>query len=906
MKKFSCAAILFLIISATNLFAQIPHTLSFQGVLTDTTGHLKPDGAYNFTFRIYSNSSGGSALWSESKSLNVNHGLFSTLLGDITPIGLSFDTPYWLSIQIASDPELSPRIRLSSSGYSFRSIKSDTALYSMSSARQNFADSSRIAGTIPDGSVTRNKVSAKQLVKSLNGLTDSIVISTTGGATLTTDGNIITINAGSGNGSSNIQTIQNSNNTLDVTNPNGPTTTINVKDKGIGTAQLADSSVTSTKISANQVVKKINGLSDNITLSATGGATITSNGSTITINAGSGGTGTGIQGVQNTDNTLDITNSNGPTATINVKSQGISTTQIADGSITQTKIANGVTLPPGGTAGGDLTGTYPNPTVGNSTIDTLKLANNSVTSSKIVDATIQSSDLAGGSVTQTKIANGVTLPPNGNAGGDLTGSYPNPTITNNAINTTKIIDNAITTSKLVDGSVTLAKLNSTGATTGMVLKYNGTNITWADDNIGGLTFPYSASTSSSSPLFFITNAGTGSAGFFSMTNSSSTGNSLTGITYGSGAGIYGGSGNNNGTGVLGTSPAGTGVFGTSTSGFGLSGLSSTSYGLYATSQTNTAVYGYSSSGTAVVGFTSTGPIAVNGICNSDTGTGVYGTGVDFGVYGVSDHYVGVEGYSSSFSGVIGAGDSKYGVYGFTTYGFGSYSSGPMAGVWSHNNEVGNDVHLSTPNYAAEMNGNVDIVGNLTKSSGSFKIDHPLDPANKYLYHSFVESPDMKNIYDGVVTLDASGQATVTLPDWFEALNKDFRYQLTAIGVPGPNLYISKEISGNNFSITGGQPGMKVSWQVTGIRHDAWADANRIPVEKDKSPQERGYYIHPGLFGQPQNKMVQYALHPEIQQQQSEIQKIQNENQKMQIERQKIKAENQKMQEKINLLNNKVK
>jgi hypothetical protein len=85
--------------------------------------------------------------------------------------------------------------------------------------------------------------------------------------------------------------------------------------------------------------------------------------------------------------------------------------------------------------------------------------------------------------------------------------------------------------------------------------------------------------------------------------------------------------------------------------------------------------------------------------------------------------------------------------------------------------------------AALLEGNVTVTGTLHKGGGSFKIDHPLDPANKYLSHSFVESPDMKNIYDGVTVLDENGEAEITLPDWFSALNKDFSYQLTAIGAP---------------------------------------------------------------------------------------------------------------------------
>lgn len=157
---------------------------------------------------------------------------------------------------------------------------------------------------------------------------------------------------------------------------------------------------------------------------------------------------------------------------------------------------------------------------------------------------------------------------------------------------------------------------------------------------------------------------------------------------------------------------------------------------------------------------------------------------------------------------------------------------------------------SPSSFAGIFVGNVSISGSLAKSSGSFKIDHPLDPANKYLYHSFIESPDMMNIYNGNVTLGDDGGATVTMPDWFEALNQEFRYQLTAIGAPGPNLFIAQEISNNSFKIGGGTPGMKVSWMVTGIRHDAYAKAHRIPVEQNKPAAERGTYIFPELYGKP--------------------------------------------------------
>ncbi|HYX55829.1 MAG TPA: hypothetical protein VE818_06700, partial [Nitrososphaeraceae archaeon] len=222
------------------------------------------------------------------------------------------------------------------------------------------------------------------------------------------------------------------------------------------------------------------------------------------------------------------------------------------------------------------------------------------------------------------------------------------------------------------------------------------------------------------------------------------------------------------------------------------------------------------------------------------------------------------GQSQSSYGVVGVSDDGFGVVGGSTNSAGLYSQ-------------------SFKDYAAVLDGKVKITGNLEKAGGSFKIDHPPDPANKYLCHSFVESPDMKNVYDGVVVLDNKGKAEIDLPNWFGILNKDFRYQLTAIGAPGPNLYIAEEISeattntkyssskrsssnknkNNNsrFRIAGGTSGMKVSWQVTGIRKDPWANANRIRVEEDKPAKERGYYLHPDVYDQPEDKGISHLLFP---------------------------------------------
>ena len=145
---------------------------------------------------------------------------------------------------------------------------------------------------------------------------------------------------------------------------------------------------------------------------------------------------------------------------------------------------------------------------------------------------------------------------------------------------------------------------------------------------------------------------------------------------------------------------------------------------------------------------------------------------------------------------------------------------------------------------------------ITGASKLFRIDHPLHPAEKYLSHASVESDEMANVYSGNVTLDAGGAAWVRLPDWFEALNTDFRYQLTCVGGFAP-VYVAREITDHRFRIAGGRAGLKVSWQVTGVRHDAHARAHPLRVEQEKPAAERGRYLHPVDFGLPASLGIGY-------------------------------------------------
>ena len=131
-----------------------------------------------------------------------------------------------------------------------------------------------------------------------------------------------------------------------------------------------------------------------------------------------------------------------------------------------------------------------------------------------------------------------------------------------------------------------------------------------------------------------------------------------------------------------------------------------------------------------------------------------------------------------------------------------------------------------------------------------------------MYHSCVESSEMMNVYNGNIILDNNGKATIELPEWFDALNKEFRYQLTCIGGYSP-VYIAEEISNNSFKISGGTSGMKISWQITGIRQDPYANENRIQVEVEKSAKEKGHYLHYKAYNQPIEKSIEVVKDPEI-------------------------------------------
>jgi hypothetical protein len=331
-----------------------------------------------------------------------------------------------------------------------------------------------------------------------------------------------------------------------------------------------------------------------------------------------------------------------------------------------------------------------------------------------------------------------------------------------------------------------------------------------------------------------------------------------GVTFGTGLGVEG-------------------VLGTTVNGIGVKGHSDNTNGMWAESTNFDALAAFGGrDGT----FSQGGRHGVFGVSSGTSGIlfGVAGqsasaTSGSSGVWGVDASGAPANWDTITRAGVTGVSIVNSGVLGVTQFGSGIGVRAvrldnlspftvlsqalltPTSGVAA---QFFGSVSIST-NVPTGSAGNLAISGTLSKGAGTFKIDHPLDPENKYLYHSFVESPDMMNIYNGIVELDAQGEAIVPLPAYFEALNSDFRYQLTSIGRAQPSLYIADEVQDLTFRIAGGKPHARVSWQVTGIRKDPFAMAHRVVPEVEKEAEAKGYYVHPGEYRQPAEKDIARKL-----------------------------------------------
>ena len=796
--------LLIFVVSTLTVSAQVPRTISYQGVLTDPQGNLIADGNRTITLRLYESLASTTPLYTEIHNAVVVKGIFNAIIGSQSPLptDLSFDRAYFLGVTIDVGSELLPRTPLTAVPYALMAHRA----------------------TIADG-LSNN---ATGIVTSVNNQEGDLLIEAGSGANITSNNGTITISA-TGTGGTGIQGVQNQDGTITIANPTGPNATISLADNAVKSNHIQNGTILLEDIASGVIPHPSN---------------------FIINGAPAGGDLTGTF-----PNPL-------------IGSGKVTSGHILDGTIQATDIANGVIpntsnfIQNGSNAGGDLTATYPNPTIGTGKVST----------THILDGTIQATDIANGVIPSTAnfIQNG------SNAGGDLTGTYPNPFIG----------FDRVTTLHIQDGTISREDHSTIGVPLNSVLKLVGTQFgaTWeyvpakiinagAGINIVGNSFNDDITISATNSGGTVISTGTNDPNFLTKWTAPNTITKSTIYELDGNVGIgvapatakldvngnakfkstvantpallatHTGSGLTQGTAIQGVSenigvhgrvttaqlstPTGIGVRGDTDAGSGVSGFAGLGDGVIGTSQR----------GSGVVGITSSfdqSQAAVRALNNSEDGYGVHSTAD--GINSVS-----VFGFNKRGKAIYGSVTTGEAIYGdnedSNTTGFAGYFRGRV-----------------------QMTKDLTVLGNVIKGSSTFKIDHPLDPANKYLSHSVVESPDMMNMYNGTIVLDGSGEAVVKLPSYFDALNTDFRYSLTPIGAFAP-VYIKEEVKNNAFKIAGGTPGLKISWQVTGIRKDKFAEKYRIIAEQEKSAEEKGKYMHPEVFGKSIEQGVHYKSSP---------------------------------------------
>jgi len=853
--------------------AVVPQLVNYSGVLTDVNGK-PPSGVVGVTFALYRDSEGGTPLWMEIQNVQpTKGGHYTVMLGSTSNTGLPQDVfvsgeARWLGVRAEGQAE-APRVLLVAVPYALKAGDAETigglpaSAFMLANGTSGTTAGTKSAGAAASSGGSKNSVPPANPAVTGKGTVNYFPMWDT--ASDIVDSLIFQKGSGIGIGTT------------------APGATLDVS----GKADVRDTLTLFPKSTDNTLA--VSGTAFNISslgkVTFVTGQTFPGSGTLtgITTAAGSGLSGGGTSG----------------TLSLKVPAAGITNAMLADSKVTlNASTAGGLTVPGAMTLGSTNTiglktctanqvleyngTTWACASLGTGTVTSVGsgpgLTGGPITGSgslSIATAGVSNAMLANSSLT---ISPGTSLTGGGKVA--LGGS------TTLSLDTTKVpllaAANTFTGNQAVNGTVTASSFSGNGSALTNVTSTNSSELgglgssayaqlaaanTFSNNQTvngmltatsNGIAIEAVSSSGGSAAVYGSGNAfgvqGSGSTGVIGET-SSTAGIAVEGYSFptvGNSAGVYGINNSSSGYGVIGLSPyAGVYGFTSGSSGYRV-GPVSVWGDAGGASSVNVAVAGTAGdniAGAFINASTNNSTIYAQNLAGTYADEIFYGYVSTTGVPAI----IGDPGCNTGFIALQLGGGGMSGCNNYTL-------TGGSSGDTYVNAVGGAGVHLRVNNVEqlAATSGSVSVFGTFSATgTKNFRIDHPLDPANKYLFHASIESSEVLNLYSGNAVLNASGEAVVQLPDWFEVINKDFRYQLTPIGAPGRDLYVAEEVSGGHFKIAGGRPGGKVSWQVSGVRNDAWEKAHPMEVEADKGA-ERGRYLTPELYGAPETARIGYV------------------------------------------------